>query len=176
MDAPLSASDALIRPWRTATLVATLVAVVELLLLVGLGVKLLAKPVSDALHHHATATATASQTAKHAAPVVHVRRQPPAVAHVARAHTGVLVLNGNGRSGAAAAEAARLHGLGYPVTGTGNAPRSDYATTSVLYRPGFRGEAIRLQRDLGLKLVAPLDGMTLSALRGGKLVVILGAA
>jgi hypothetical protein len=107
---------------------------------------------------------------------VPVRRTPPAVPHVARAHTGVLVLNGNGRTGAAAAEAARLQGLGYPVTGTGNAGRSDYATTSVMYRPGFRGEAIRLARDLGLHAVGPLDGLSLARLRGGKLAIILGAA
>jgi hypothetical protein len=88
----------------------------------------------------------------------------------------VLVLNGNGRTGAAAAEAARLQGLGYPVTGTGNAGRSDYATTSVMYRPGFRGEAIRLARDLGLHAVGPLDGLSLARLRGGKLAIILGAA
>lgn len=176
MDAPLIAPDALIRPWRTATIVASLVAAVELVLLIGAGVALLAGPLSHAMHHHAVAAAAAETAATKKLVPVRVQRQPPAIPHVARAHTGVLVLNGNGRSGAAAGEAARLHGLGYPVTGTGNAPRSDYATTSVMYRPGFRGEAIRLARDLGLKAVGPLDGLAESRLRGGKLAVILGAA
>jgi hypothetical protein len=177
VDAPLTAPDALIRPWRTATIVASLVAAVELVLLLGAGVLLLGKPLSHALSHHAAAAAAATTTktaAKKATPVVH--KTSPAIPHVARAHTGVLVLNGNGHSGAAAAEATRLHTLGYPVTGTGNAPRTDYATTSVMYRPGFRGEAIRLARDLGLHAVGPLDGLTAAHLDGGKLVVILGAA
>jgi hypothetical protein len=180
VDAPLTAPDALIRPWRTATIVASLVAAIELVLLLGAGVLLLGKPLSHALSHHAAATAAATAPKKAAAkakakPVV-VHKTPPAIPHVARAHTGVLVLNGNGHSGAAAAEATRLHTLGYPVTGTGNAPRTDYATTSVMYRPGFRGEAIRLARDLGLHAVGPLDGLTAAHLDGGKLVVILGAA
>jgi hypothetical protein len=177
VEAPLIAPDALIRPWRTATIVASLIAAVELVALLVLGFALLAKPVAHALKHHAANTATAT-TAKHAAvkaPKVAVRKPPPAVARLPRAKTGVLVLNGNGRTGAAAAEATRLHGLGYPVTSTGNAPRADYATTSVLYRPGFRGEAVRLEHDLGVHAVGPLDGLKPAALHGGKLAVILGA-
>ena len=42
MDAPLPTTDALIRPWRTATLVASLVAAIELVLLVGAAGLLLA--------------------------------------------------------------------------------------------------------------------------------------
>ena len=34
MDAPLPSPDALVRPWRTATLVASLVAAIELVLLI----------------------------------------------------------------------------------------------------------------------------------------------
>ncbi len=176
MGAPITASDALIRPWRTATIVASLIAAVELVVVLVLGFALLAKPVAHALQHHATTAAKASAT-KHVAtkpkPVVH--RTPPAVAHLPRAKTGVLVLNGNGHTGAAASAAARLHSLGYPVTSTGNAPRSDYATTSVLYKPGFRGEAVRLEHDLGVHAVGPLDGLSPAALHGGKLAVILGA-
>lgn len=176
MEAPLTAPDALIRPWRTATIVASLIAAVELVALLVLGFALLAKPIAHALKHHA-ATAAKTSSTKHAAktPALVVHKTPPAVAHLPRAKTGVLVLNGNGRTGAAAAEAARLHGLGYPVTATGNAPSSNYATTSVLYRPGFRGEALRLEHDLGVHAVGPLDGLKASALHGGKLAVILGA-
>jgi hypothetical protein len=176
VDAPLTAPDALIRPWRTATIVATLVAAIELVLLVVLGFAVLAKPVAHALRHHATAKALAPAKHHVVAPARHVQRQLAAVAHLARSGTGILVLNGNGRTGAAATEAARLQGLGYPVTATGNAPRHDYATTVVMYRPGYRGEAMRLARDLGLKAVGPLDGMAAAALHGGKLALILGAA
>src|SRR5205085_839467 len=57
VDAPLEASDALIRPWRTATLVASLVAAVELVLLLAAAFLLLAKPLSHAMQRHAEATA-----------------------------------------------------------------------------------------------------------------------
>jgi len=176
VEAPFIAPDALIRPWRTATIVASLIAVVELVVLLVLGFALLAKPIAHALKHHATTAAkTSATTHATAKPKTVVHRTPPAVAHLPRAKTGVLVLNGNGRTGAAAAESARLHGLGYPVTATGNAPSSNYATTSVLYKPGFRGEAVRLEHDLGVHAVGPLDGLTPAALHGGKLAVILGA-
>jgi hypothetical protein len=87
----------------------------------------------------------------------------------------VAVLNGNGRNGAAAAEAARLHGLGYRIASTTNARRQDYATSVVLYRPGFAAEGERLAHDLGVKVVGPLDGISRAALHGGKLAVIVGA-
>jgi hypothetical protein len=62
------------------------------------------------------------------------------------------------------------------VLDVGNAPKTGYARTIVMYRPGFRSEALRFQHDLNLSVVAPLDGMTLAELKGAKLVEILGAA
>ena len=56
MDAPLPSPDALVRPWRTATLVASLVAAIELVLLVVAALLLLAKPLAHAVRHHAEAT------------------------------------------------------------------------------------------------------------------------
>ena len=52
-----------------------------------------------------------------------------------RAHTTLLVLNGNGQAGAAGAEARVLRVHGYKVAAVGNAKRSDYARSMVLYRP-----------------------------------------
>ena len=101
----------------------------------------------------------------------HLARVKP---KLSRAHTGILVLNGNGRTGAASAEAASLQRLGYPPATTANAARHDYATTVVMYRPGMRTEGIRLARDLHVKVVGPLDGLRPAALHGAKLVVILG--
>jgi len=89
--------------------------------------------------------------------------------------TRVFVLNGNGRSGAAAAAAAKLQAFGYRVPATGNATRTDYANTVVMYRPGYRGDALRLAHDLHVKVVGPLDGMKPAALHGGQLAVLLGA-
>jgi hypothetical protein len=174
MDAPLT-PDALIRPWRTATLVASLVAALELVVLIALAILLLAKPLAHAMRQHATAAALAPAP-KREARVVHARRHAVAKPKLTRAATGVLVLNGNGRAGAASEAAARLSGLGYRIRGKGNAARQDYATTVVMYRRGFEGEGLRLARDLHVRVVGPLDGLKPSALHGGKLAVVLGAA
>ena len=174
MDAPLSAPDALIRPWRTATLVASLVAAVELVLLLGAGFLLLAKPLAHAMQKHATATAFAPAKKHTVTPVV--RKQAPiALPKLLRSQTGVFVFNGNGRSGAASSEAAKLSNLNYLVPGTGNAKRQDYATTVVMFKEGFQAEGARLARDLHVKVVGPLDGLAPSALRGAQLAIVLGA-
>src|SRR6476646_7875291 len=177
MDAPLPAPDALIRPWRTATLVASLVAAIELVLLLVAAVLLLAKPLSHAMRQQAEAAAFKTPThAKHAAKPVHRVRQVAVKAKLPRGKTNVWVLNGNGRNGAAGAEASKLSAVGYRIKGTANAVRTDYATTVVMYRPGFRGEGLRLAHDLHLKVVGPLDGLKPAAMHGAQLVVLLGAA
>jgi hypothetical protein len=174
VDTPLTAPDALIRPWRTATLVASLVAAVELVLLLGAGFLLLAKPLSHAMQKHATATAFAPAK-NHAAPVI-PKRAPVGLPRLLRAQTGVFVFNGNGRSGAASSEAGKLSGLGYRVPGTGNAKRQDYATTVVMFKKGYAADGARLARDLGVKVVGPLDGLQPSALHGAQLAIVLGAS
>lgn len=176
MDAPLTPPDALIRPWRLATLAASLIAAIELVLLLVLAFFLLAKPLSRALQHHASAVATTP--AKHHAAPVHraIKRSPVTKPRLAPSATHVLVLNGNGRAGAAHTEAARLQGLGYLIGGAANAKRSDYATTVMMFRPGYSGDAHRLARRLGVSVVGPLDGIPTSALHGSQLVVILGAS
>lgn len=173
MDAPLPTPDALIRPWRTATLVASLIAAVELVLLVGAAVVVLAKPIAHAVRHHAE-TAAFAPAKKKAAPIVH-HVAKVAAAKLPRGKTRVFVFNGNGRSGAASAEAAQLQHLGYRIPGTGNASRQDYATTVVMFERGYEGEARRLARDMHVSVVGPLDGVKASALEGGQLAVVLGA-
>ena len=182
MQAPLLGSDIAFRPWRTATVVAGLIAVVEFVALVVLGAMLLAKPLSHAVLRQAEAAASAPAK-KAAVKAVKVAKGTPAVPKhlgavkpkLARAHIGILVLNGNGHTGAASAEAATLQHLGYPPATTANAARHDYATTVVMYRSGMRIEGIRLARDLHLKVVGPLDGLKPAALHGGQLAVLLGA-
>jgi hypothetical protein len=174
VDTPLSAPDALIRPWRTATLVASLVAAIELVLLLGAGFLLLAKPLTHALQKHAAATAFAPVRKHTSTPVIH-KQAPIGLPKLLRSETGVFVFNGNGRSGAASSEAAKLSNLNYRVPGTGNAKRQDYATTVVMYKKGFHAEGVRLARDLHVKIVGPLDGLTPSALRGAQLAIVLGA-
>src|SRR5204863_8392280 len=105
-----------------------------------------------------------------------VRRHvaPPKAKH-SRAQTKLLVLNGNGRTGVAHEEAAKLQSLGYGIAAAADAHRHDYATSLVMYRPGFRPEGVRLARDLHVGVVGPLDGVSPATLRGGQLAVILGA-
>ena len=173
MDAPLPALDALIRPWRTATLVASLVAAIELVLLLGAAFLLLAKPIAHAMQKHAAATAFAPAK-KHTAPVTH-SGAAVMLPKLLRAETGVFVFNGNGRAGAASGAAAKLSALGYRIPGTGNATRQDYATSVVMFKQGFNAEATRLARDLHVQVVGPLDGLKPSALRGAQLAIVLGA-
>jgi LytR cell envelope-related transcriptional attenuator len=179
VDAPISPQE-LIRPWRTATVVASTVAAIELVLLIGAATFLLAKPISRALHDRAATTASApakhkrSAVAKAAPPVKRVA-VPVAKPRLTRAETRVVVLNGNGRQGAAAQGAARLRSFGYAIAGTENARRQDYAATVVMYRAGYRAEGLRLAHDLKVKVVGPLDGLAPSALRGGQLAIVIGA-
>jgi len=44
----------------------------------------------------------------------------------------------------------------------------------VLYVPGYVQEARRLGRDAGVRMVATLDGMRRSQLKGSQLVIVLG--
>jgi hypothetical protein len=44
-----------------------------------------------------------------------------------------------------------------------------------MYRRGWEAEGRRLASDLHVKIVGPLDGMSVSTLHGAQLVVVLGA-
>jgi hypothetical protein len=160
-------------------LVATAVAVVELIALVGVGALVLARP----LRHHPAAKSTAHAAAAPRSTLAvratraPVRKPAPIPSHPlrARGRVPVLVLNGNGVQGAAHAAAARLQSLGYPIGGTANAPRHDYSRSMVMFVPGYAKEARRLARDTGIRLVAPVDGLTPAALRASRLIVLLGS-
>jgi hypothetical protein len=162
--------------WRRATIVASTVAALELVVLLAVGALVLAKPIAHMIRRHAVATVAATHTAKHTAPAPVRRTPPPAKPKLARGQTRVLVLNGNGRAGVAHVEASKLQSLGYRIAGAANAKRQDYATTVVMYAPGYAPEGERLAHDLGAKVVGPLDGLKPAALHGGQLAVILGAS
>jgi hypothetical protein len=168
----LESTDLAVRPWRTATVVAAGIAAVELVLLVMLGGALLAKP-EHAARAAAPAKATATQAA-HATKPAPAKPAAAAAAQLPRRKVTVLVLNGNGRQGAAATAASRVSRKGYRIGLVANAPSHDYATSLVMYRPGFKGEANRLARDLGVKVVSPLDGVRPAQLHGAQAVLILG--
>lgn len=151
--------------WRRATLVASGVAAAELVLLLIVGIALLAKPLSAHAKDAALTHTIGSPTAK-------VRPEPKSTT-LSRRETSVLILNGNGIAGAAAEAASRVRARGYVKAATGNAAQS-YGQSVVMYRPGRRPEAQRLARDLGVKLVGPLDGVGLRALHGAQVALVLG--
>ena len=159
--------------WRGAAVVASLVAAVELVLLLFTGTALLVRHGSTTPSRHAAAPA-ASKAATHAKPTP-LRVHAVAGPKLARSKVGVMVLNGNGHHGAAGAAAARVRDHGYRVRSVGNAGRMSYTSSLVMYRPGYEGEGRRLARDLGIRLVSPLDGIRPSQLRGAHAVLIVGA-
>lgn len=164
------------RPWRLAVLALAGIAVVELVLLVIAGGALVAKPGGGPGERRAAAPARKAAPAKASAkrtPAAAKRRSASAV-ELPRRKVGLLVLNGNGRQGAAGAAAARATRRAYRITGVANAPSAEYPRSFVMFRPGFAPEARRLARDLGVRVVVPLDGMRPSQLQGAHAVLILG--
>jgi hypothetical protein len=150
-------------PWRTIAVVAAGIATLELLGLVIVGVALIAKPVM----HRAQAEASA-------APGKQQQAKTPNRPLLARGSISVAVLNGSGLAGAAAARASRVRARGYVVGEVGNAPRTGYGRSVVMYRIGRRPEALRLARDLRIRLVSPLDGLRPRDLLGAQLAVVVG--
>ncbi len=163
-----------VRPWRTATVLIAVIAAVELVLLIVVGGALLAKPEQTGRRRAQGEGRGSRLRAPRAKPRPYARRR--SCRRSSRgARCRVVVLNGNGRQGAAAAAASRVTGTGYRIGVVGNAPRHDYARSIVMYRRGFEGEGQRLARDLGVKIVGPLDGMRPAQLHGAHAVFILGA-
>jgi hypothetical protein len=148
-------------PWRAAALAAAALALAELAALLALaGIRL--------VHGHHGAASTPAAAAASPAVKRAVRPLPP------RSHVSVLVLNGNGVSNAAGTEASALLARGYRHAVPGDASQT-YASSLVLFRPGWHGEARRLAHDAGIRSVAPLDGRLPTADAGYRLVLILGA-
>ncbi len=156
-------------PWRTATVVVGVVAALELVALLVVGATHLA---TSATHKTAARTPKVVQHTHHKAAT-----PPPPPSHPLRARSkvSVLVLNGNGAQGAAGREARALARRGYRIGGAENAPRHDYARSMVMYVPGWVREARRLGRETGIRLVAPVDGLTPTSLRGSAVVLLLGS-
>jgi hypothetical protein len=157
----------LAHPWRTRAIIAGAVAAVELLILLVTGIVLVAPALGRHVRHAASVKALAPAPAP-------TKPAKPSQPTLTRGETSVLVLNGNGRAGAAAAEAQKIRGLGYMIGGVGNAPQTSYGRSVVMYRPGFRPEAVRLAHDARIAIVTPLDGMRRSQLQGAHVAVILG--
>jgi len=151
--------------WRKATIAVTVFAALEFVALAGLGVALLGNPLAS--HFKAEAAAAAEPR---------VRTTPeklPTKTTLLRSQTSVIVLNANGRAGAASQMSDRLSSRGYLIASTGNAPERS-ARTLIMYRRGYAAEGLRLGRDLHVRLVTALDGMRTSQLMGAHLVLLIG--
>jgi hypothetical protein len=92
-----------------------------------------------------------------------------------RSRISVLVLNGNGVSGAAGTAATAILAHGYRHAIPTDAPAARYIRSLVLFRPGWSREAHRLGRDSRIATVAPLDGRVAPAYSHVPLILILGA-
>jgi CxxC motif-containing protein (DUF1111 family) len=149
-------------PWRAAALAAAAVAVAEL-------TALLALAGAHLFHVHHAAASRPSVTTP-AAPAARTVVQPLR----SRSRVSVLVLNGNGVSGAAGTEATQVLARGYRHAVPGDAPAT-YAQSVVLFRPGWQREGQRLARDVGISAVTPLDVRLPGSERRYQVVLILGA-
>lgn len=164
------------QPWRSAAFIAATVASVELAILLVIGIVLFGKffagEVEKATDPVTVARAAVEREAK--APAARDGGKAAAKPLLARRKISVLVLNGNGVSGAASVAAGRVHARNYVVAGTGNAPRTNFSRSVIMYRPGFAGEARRLGRELGVRRVTPLDGIRPRYLQGAHLALVVG--
>jgi hypothetical protein len=153
--------------WRTATIVVSALAALELAVLVAIGVTVLGKSVAHRVQGAALAKAADVQ------PVT--KPGSAGKPRLTRGDTDVMVLNGGGVTGAAGIAADTLRARGYRITTVGNANNQSSATrTLVMYRPGYRAEAARLAKDVHTSIVAPLDGMRPAALMGAQVVLVVG--
>ena len=163
------------QPWRSAAFIAATVATVELLILLVAGIFLFGKFFADEVEKASDPAAVArAAVERQAGSAAGGSGGASAKPLLDRRKTSVIVLNGNGVPGAAGATADRVRSRHYVIAGTGNAPRTTFTRSVVMYRPGFDGEAKRLGRDLGIRHVTPLDGMRIRDLQGAHVALVVG--
>jgi hypothetical protein len=103
-----------------------------------------------------------------------VPARPAALVAPARAYR-VTILNASGIRGAAGRQAApRVRAAGYRLRRIGNAPISSLRTSVVMWSRSRRLVAVHVARRLGIRRVAPIDGLSAAFVRGADAVVILG--
>lgn len=154
----------LVRPWRRATIAVSAIAALELVALSAIAIVLLGNPLAN---HFRESTAAAAPRKRAVLPA------PAKKAVLERSETSVMVLNGNGRAGAAHAAADKVRARGYLLGNVGNATNTT-PRSLVMYRAGYAAEGARLARDMRVRVVRPLDGMRPSQLLGAHVVLIVG--
>jgi hypothetical protein len=159
-------------PWRTRAVVAAAVALIELVVILGVVVAVVSEPISHRVANAAEAKVLPPSKPK---PIPERKAKPArAVPKLERGETSVMILNGNGEQGAAAAEAERVRALGYLIGTVGNAPSHSFPQSVVMFRPGYKPEARRLAKEIGIRAVTPLDGLSRKDLLGAHLAIVLG--
>ena len=167
-------------PWRATALVASGIAALELLLILVLAAVLFVglsgddpapAPASEKAAPAPAGEAPAKDAATKAQPAAKPAKAEPTLE---RGETSVIVLNGNGTTGLAGEKADLVRTKGYLIAGTSNAPRTDFARSVVMFRPGYEAEARRLAADFRVPRVAPLDGVTNGDLQGAHVALIVG--
>ena len=126
-------------PWRKATVLIGALAAVELVMLVLLAGALLAKPTVEGATGKKAVAAKKSQTPAKKTAVVNSTPAPAEPAQQPRRKVSVLVLNGNGVQGAAAAYASRVDRKGYKIGGVGERPDDRLHPNARHVPPRFRG-------------------------------------
>lgn len=171
-------------PWRATALVASGIAALELLLILVLAAVLFVGPMTADERPAAPAAAAepkAEAPAKEPAGKTDAKAgataaaAAPAAPKLARNATSVIILNGNGSTGAASEKADLVRTKGYLIAGTANAPHTGFARSVVMYRPGYEAEARRVAKDFRVPRVAPLDGLKQRDLQGAHVALIVGA-
>jgi len=97
----------------------------------------------------------------------------PSLAAPRRAYR-ITVLNASGIRGAAARQAPRIRSEGYRIRQVGNAPVSGLRRSVVMWRGGRRLVALNVARQLGIRRVAPVDGVPGPLAAGADAIVVLG--
>ena len=171
MDSSLASSiDLPAESWRRLTIVLALIAAVEAVVILVAAVVLAVRPVAHHLRSSNASSAALDLRGKTGPDT------PAGKATLTRRQTTVMVLNGNGRTGAAAMSAAQLQSIGYRIGTVGDAGRIDYPKSVIMFRRGTRPEAVRLAHDLHVRTVGPLDGIAPAQLGRARLVFIVGNA
>jgi hypothetical protein len=99
---------------------------------------------------------------------------PTSAASTNKSSTTVLVENGSGTAGAASKMASTLRGLGYMVTGTGNAATFDYTNVTIQVKKSKSAILSSLKKDLSASYTIDSTSTSLPESSSTDAVVIIG--
>ncbi len=136
------------------------VAALELVLLLGAGSLLLAKPVvaRDQAPRRGRGAIVARAAPKKLQQAIRKMNAPAGKARP-RSTSGSWCSTATASPGRPPARPGRCTGSATRSRAPRTPGHQNYASSVVMYRPGYRAEGIRLAHDLAIKVVGPLDGI-----------------